>query len=82
MSKMTKPGSLSEYDRAMLRGMLALPGAASIFTNQNVRGLLGAHETCMTCPRCGSATQGCVYMGKSCQDFKCDECCYVFAKST
>ena len=80
---MTKPASLSEYDRAVLRTTLAFPGTApGVFTNKNVRWLLGADETCMTCPRCGSATQGRDDGGKPCQDFKCDACCYVFAKST
>src|SRR5262252_853032 len=74
---------LSEYDRAMLRATLAFPGTApAVFTNKNGRGLLGADETCMTCPRCGSAAQGHNDGGKPCQDFKCDACCYVFAKST
>src|SRR5262245_50157022 len=31
--------------------------APALFTNQNVRVLLGADKTCMTCPRCGSAAQ-------------------------
>jgi hypothetical protein len=83
MSTMTKPRSLSEYDRAMLRATLAFPGTApAVFTNENIRGVLGADEACMSCPRCGSAAQGRNDGGKPCQDFKCDSCCYVFAKST
>ena len=54
-----KPGSLNERDRAMLRATLAFPGTApAVFTNENVRGLLGADKTCMTCPRCGNALPG------------------------
>jgi transposase-like protein len=83
MSTMTKPQSLSEYDRAMLRATLAFSGTApAVFMNENIRGVLGADEACMTCPRCGSAAQGRNDGGKPCQDFKCDSCCYVFAKST
>jgi transposase-like protein len=75
-----KPGSLNELDRAMLRAMLAFPGMApAVFTNENVRGLIGADETCMTCPRCGDVAQA---GDKRCQEFRCDECCYTFAKST
>jgi transposase-like protein len=75
-----KPGSLNEFDRAMLRAALAFPGTApAVFTNENVRGLIGADKTCMTCPRCGSAAQA---GDKRCQEFRCDECCYAFAKST
>jgi transposase-like protein len=78
-----KSGSLSEYDRAMLRSTLAFPGTApAVFTNENVRALLGADETCMTCPRCGSAAQGRVDGDKLCQGYKCDACSYIFAKST
>src|SRR5215475_460236 len=83
MSTMTKPRFLSEYDRAVLRSTLAFSGTAPVvFTNRNVRRLLGADKTCMTCPRCGSAAQGRNDGGKPCQDFKCDACCYAFAKST
>jgi hypothetical protein len=33
----------------MLRATLAIPGTApAVFTNENVRGLIGADETCMT----------------------------------
>ena len=75
-----RSGSLNERDRAMLRATLAFPGTApAVFTNQNVRGLIGADETCMTCPRCGSAVQA---VDKRCQEFRCDECPYTFAKST
>jgi len=46
MSTMTKRRSLSEYERAMLRATLAFPGTApAVFTNKNVRGLLGTDET-------------------------------------
>jgi transposase-like protein len=77
---MTKPRSLSEYDRAMLRVTLGtVPG---VFTNENVRRLLGADEICMTCPLCGTAAQGHVDGGKLCQEFRCDECDYAFGKST
>src|SRR5262249_41726868 len=56
---MTKPRSLSEYARAMLRRALAFSETApAVFTNENVRGLLGADETSMSCPRCGNAAQG------------------------
>ena len=80
---MTKSRSLSEYVRAMLRATLASPGTApAVFTNENVRGLLGADETCMTCPLCGTAAEGRVYGGKLCQEFRCDECGHHFAKST
>jgi transposase-like protein len=80
---MTKPRFLREYDRAMLRTTLAFPGTApAVFTNENVRGLLGADETCMTCPLCGTAAQGRVDGGKLCQEFRCDECDYAFRKST
>jgi transposase-like protein len=73
---MIKPRSLSDYDRAMLRVTLA--SAPGVFTNEDVRGLLGADETCMTCPLCGTGRVG----GKLCQEFRCDECNYAFAKST
>jgi len=74
-----KPGFLNERDRAMLRATLAFPGTApAVFTNENVRGLLGADKTCMTCPRCGNAGEG----GKLCQEYRCDACSYAFAKST
>jgi transposase-like protein len=76
-----KPGFLNERDRAMLRATLAFPGTApAVFTNENVRGLLGADKTCMTCPRCGSAVPG--EGGKLCQEYRCDECSYALAKST
>ena len=46
MSTMTKPRSLTEYNRAMLRATLAFPGMApAVFTNENVRGLLGADSS-------------------------------------
>ena len=83
MSTMTKPGSLSEYDRAVLRSTLAFAGTApAVFTNENIRGVLGADEACMTCPRCASAGQGRVDGGRACQEFRCDECCYTSPKST
>jgi putative ABC transport system substrate-binding protein len=47
---------------------------------QNVRALLGADKTCMTCPRCGNALPG--EGGKLCQEYRCDACSYAFAKST
>jgi hypothetical protein len=76
-----QPGSLNELDRAMLRATLASPGTApAVFTNQNVRGLLGADATCMTCPRCGNAVPG--EDGKLCQEYRCDACSYAFAKGT
>jgi len=76
---MNAPRSLSEYDRAMLHAMLASPGTApGLFTNENVRRLLGVDETRMTCPRYGTASQG----WKLCKEFRCDECGYRFAKST
>ena len=66
---MTKPPYLSEYDRAMLRTMLAFPGTApAVFTNENVRRLFGADETCMTCPLCATTAQGRVDGGKLCQE--------------
>ena len=74
-------GFLNELDRAMLRATLASPGTApAVFTNENVRGLLGADKTCMTCPRCGNAVLG--QGAKLCQEYRCDECSYAFAKST
>ena len=80
---MTNPPYLSEYDRAMLRTTLASPGTApGVFTNENVRRLFGADETCMTCPLCATTAQGRVDSGKLCQEFRCDECGYAFAKST
>jgi len=80
---MTKPRSLSEYARAMLRRALAFPDTApAVFTSENVRGLLGADETSMSCPLCGNAAQGPVGGGKLCQEFRCDECGHRFAKST
>jgi hypothetical protein len=82
MSTITEPRSLSEYDRVVLRTTLAFPGTApAVFTNENVRGVLGTDETCMTCPRWACATQGNVG-GRRCQEFRCDECGYVFGKST
>jgi transposase-like protein len=77
---MTKARSLSEYDRAMLR--VTLGTAPGVFTNENVRRLLGVDETYMTCPLCGTAAQGRVDGGKLCQEFRCDECDYAFGKST
>ena len=66
-----KPGSLNELDRAMLRATLASPGTApAVFTNKNVRALLGADKNCMTCPRCGNAVPG--EGGKLCQEYRCD----------
>jgi len=80
---MTKPRFLSEYDRAVLRTTLAFPSTAPVvFTGENIRRLLGADEICMTCPRYTSAAQGRVDEGRGCQEFRCDECGYVFAKST
>jgi hypothetical protein len=80
---MTKPRSLSEYGRAMLRATLASPGTApAVFMHENVRGLLDADETCMICPLCGTVAQGRVDGGKLCQEFRCDECDHRFAKST
>jgi transposase-like protein len=83
MSTMTKPSLLSEYDRAVLRSTLAFGGTApAVFTNENIRGVLGANEACMTCPRCASAGQGRVDGGRACQEFRCDECWYTSPKST
>src|SRR5262245_55989570 len=83
MSTMSQPRFLSEYDRAVLRTALAFPGTApAVLMNENVRGLLGADETCMTCPRCASPGQGRVDGGGRCTKFRCDECCYAFSKST
>ena len=83
MSTMTKPQSLSEYDRTMLRATLAFSGTApAVFTNENIRGVLGADEACMSCPRCASAGQGRVDGSRACQEFRCDECGYTSAKST
>ena len=80
---MAKPRFLSEYDRAVLRTTLAFPSTApAVFTNKNVRRLLGADETCVFCPRCASAGQGRVDGGRACQEFRCDECCYTSPKST
>ena len=73
------PGSLNELDRAMLRATLAFPGTApGVFMRENVRRLLGADETCMTCPRYGTTAQG----SRLCEESRCDECGYAFAKST
>ena len=78
-----KPRSLSEYDRAILRATLAFPGtAAAVFSDKDIRGLLGSDQACLTCPRCGSAAKERVDDDNLCRDFKCDACCYVFAKST
>jgi transposase-like protein len=78
---MTKPRSLSEYARAMLRRALAFSDTApAVFTSENVRALLGADETSMSCPLCGNT--GRVDGGKLCQEFRCDECGHRFAKST
>lgn len=83
MSTMTKPRFLSEYDRAVLRATLAFSGTAlAVSTNENIRGVLGADEACMTCPRCASAGHGRVDGGRACQEFRCDECCYTSPKST
>jgi transposase-like protein len=83
MSTKTTPRFLSEYDRATLRSTLAFGGTApAVFTNENIRGMLGADEACMTCPRCASAGQGRVDGGRACQEFRCDECNYTSAKST
>ena len=60
---------LGEFDRTMLRAMLASLGSVSG---------LGAYETYMTCPLYGTAAQG----GKLCKEFRCDECGYAKAKST
>ena len=80
---MAKPRFLSEYDRAALRSTLAFGGTApAVFTNENIRGLLGADEASMTCPRRASAGQGRVDGGRACQEFRCDECCYTSPKST
>ena len=43
--------------------------------------LLRTQIACMTCPR-SSARQGRVDDGKICQEFRCDECGWRFAKST
>src|SRR5262249_34143748 len=76
-----KPGSLNERDRAMLRATLASPGTApAVFTDKNVRALIGADKTCMSCPRCGNAVPG--EGGNLCQKYRCDECSSAFAKST
>ena len=83
MSTMTKPRFLSEYDRAVLRSTLGFPGTApAVFMNENIRGVLGADEASMTCPRCASAGQARVDGGSACQEFRCDECCYASPKST
>jgi len=83
MSTMTKPRFLSEYDRAVLRSTLAFSGTATpVFTNENIRGVLGADEASMTCPRCANAGQARVDGGSACQEFRCDECCYTSPKST
>ena len=82
MSTTTKPRFLSEYDRAVLRSTLAFTGTApAVFASENIRGVLGADEACMTCPR-SSAGQGRVEDVKACQEFRCDECGCSFAKST
>jgi len=80
---MAEPRFLSEYDRAALRSTLAFGGTApAVFNNENIRGLLGADEACITCPRCASAGQGRVDGGRACQEFRCDECGYISSKST
>jgi len=60
---------LSEFDRTMLRAMLASLGMVPGF---------GADQTYTTCPLYGTATQG----GKLCKESRCDECGYAKAKST
>jgi len=83
MSTMTQPSLLSESDRAVLRSTLALGGTApAVFTSEDIRGVLGADEACMTCPRCASVGQGRVDGGRACQEFRCDECWYTSPKST
>ena len=83
MSTMAEPRFLSEYDRAALRSTLAFGGTApAVFTNENIRGVLGADEASMTCPRCANAGQARVDGGSACQEFRCDECCYTSPKST
>src|SRR5262249_61003095 len=83
MSTMTKPRFLSEYDRAALRSTLAFGGTApAVFLNENIRGVLGADEVSMTCPRCASVGQGRVDGGGACQELRGDECCYTSPKST
>jgi hypothetical protein len=77
---MTKSKSLSERERALLRTTLASGTAPAAFTSENVRGLLGADDACMACPRCGTAP-GRVDV-KLCQEFRCDQCGYRFARST
>src|SRR5262245_65426353 len=69
MSTMTKPHSLSEYDRAVLRATLAFPGTAlAVSTNENIRGVLVADEPCMTCPQCASAGQGGAEAARPCKE--------------
>ena len=83
MSTMAEPRFLSEYDRAALRSTLAVGGTApAVFTNENIRGVLGADEASMTCLRCANAGQARVDGGSACQEFRCDECCYTSPKST
>jgi len=83
MSTMTTPRFLSEYDRAVLRSALSFPGTApAVFTNENIRMVLGADEASITCPRCARAEQGHVDGNRACQEFRCDECCYTSPKST
>ena len=78
-----RPPFLSQYDRAVLRSALAFTGTApAVFTNENIRGVLGADEASMTCPRCANAGQARVDGGSACQEFRCDECCYTSPKST
>jgi hypothetical protein len=77
-----RPPFLSQYDRAVLRSALAFTGTApAVFTNENIRGVLGADQACMTCPR-SSAGQGRIDDGKICQESRCDECGWPSAKST
>jgi hypothetical protein len=74
-----KSGSINEFDHAMLRATFAFADTAlAISTNENVRGLLGAEKLCVTCPLYGNAASG----TKRCQEYRCDECPYRFAKST
>ena len=85
MRRMTqRPRSFSECERAILRATLGFPGGTALpaIMNENVRDLLGVDETYMSCPRCGGAVQGGLDSDRRCQEFRCDECRYAFAKST
>jgi transposase-like protein len=83
ISTVTNPRFLSEYDRATLRSTLAFGGTApAVFANENIRGVLGADEACMACPRCATAGQSRVDGSRACQGFRCDECGYTSLKST